>query len=287
MTCDKYGNGIGDNIALVQELEPSTDFAESVYRLSSAPSVSGVTRPAPAPVKPRQPPRMPAQSDQDVRQGRKYLRGRGISMETIEQAEQAGMLRYSAGGVLFVGRDEQGMAQNIMSRAVDPSAEFQKRDLSGTDKRHPQLLRGTSETVVVVEGGVDALAAVDMARRQNKPQPTVIVSGGANVRSWTETPWVQAILKLARRVIVALAREKTSEVQATTDAAHDLQMQRLREVCGGDIEVTSWTPPEGVEDMTELNAKQQADEAGEREAVAQQEQEAKPEQTRHPVPRYC
>jgi hypothetical protein len=286
VTCDRFENGIGDNIALVQELEPGTGFAESVYRLSGAPSVSGVTRLALAPVKPRQPPRIPAQSDQDVRQGREYLQGRGISMETIEQAEQAGMLRYSAGGVLFVGRDEQGTAQNIMRRAVDPSAEFQKRDLSGTDKRHPQLLRGASETVVVVEGGVDALAAVDMARRQNKPQPTVIVSGGANVWSWTETPWVQAILKLARRVIVAFEREKSSEVQAKTDAAHDLQIQRLRELCGGDTEVTSWTLPEGVEDLAELNAKQQADEAREREAVAQQEVAATPEQTRHPVPRY-
>lgn len=71
VTCDLFENGIGDNIALVQELEPGTGFAESVYRLSGAPSVARATRPAPAPVV-RQPPKMPAQSA-DVRRGREPL----------------------------------------------------------------------------------------------------------------------------------------------------------------------------------------------------------------------
>ena len=95
VTCDLFENGIGDNIALVQELEPGTGFAEAVYRLSGAPSVARATRPAPAPVV-RQPPKMPAQSAADVRRGREYLHARGISLETLEQAEKVGMLRYSA-----------------------------------------------------------------------------------------------------------------------------------------------------------------------------------------------
>lgn len=253
VTCDLFENGIGDNIALVQELEPGTGFAESVYRLSGAPSVARATRPAPAPVV-RQPPKMPAQSAADVRRGREYLHARGISLETIEQAEKAGMLRYSARGVLFVGRDEEGTAQNIMRRAVDASELVQKRDLAGTDKRHPQMLLGASETVLIVEGGVDALAAVDIARRERRPVPTVLVSGGANVKGFMQTPWVQKVLKLAKKVIVAFEREATPEAQAKTDQAHELQMQRLREVCGA--QVAGWKPPEGIKDMGDLNLHQ-------------------------------
>ena len=251
VTCDRFENGIGDNIALVQELEPGTGFAEAVYRLSGAPSVA--TRPAPAPVK-REPPKMPAQDAQDVKRGRAYLFERGITLQTIEQAEKAGMLRYARGGVLFVGRDEAGTAQNIMRRAVDASELVQKRDLFGTDKRHPQMLPGSPSTVLIVEGGTDALAAHDVARRGGKPLPTVLVSGGANVRSWIETPWVQKVLKLAKKVIVAFERESTPEAQAKTDAAHQKQAQRLQEVCSA--QVIGWQPPPGVKDMAALNLHQ-------------------------------
>ena len=90
------------------------------------------------------------------------------------------------------------------------------------------MLPGASETVLVVEGGVDALAAHDIARRQGRPAPTVLVSGGANVRAWMQTPWVQAVLQLAKKIIVAFEREAKAEVQLKTDAAHQVQIDRLR-----------------------------------------------------------
>lgn len=283
VTCDKYANGIGDNIALVAEMEPGIGFAESVYRLIGAPSVSRVTRPTPAPVQARQPPQMPACGPDDVEAGRRYLQGRGISLETIQQAERDGMLRYSAGGVLFVGSDEAGAVWNITRRSVDPSAEVQKRDLRGSDKRHPQTLRSNeSDAVMIVEGGVDALAALDIARRQNKPKPAVIVSGGAGVRSWIETPWVQSILRRARKIIVAFDREKSPEIQAQTDADHSLQMQRLREVCDR-AEVVSWMPPAGTKDLAELNAKQrQREAAAEKLAKDKEEEMAQALKPEHP-----
>lgn len=276
VTCDLFENGIGDNIALVQELEPGTGFAEAVYRLSGAPSVVATAtrpRPAPPPVV-RQPPKMPAQSAQDVRRGRAYLQARGISLETLEQAEAAGMLRYSARGVLFVGWDDAGTAQNITRRATDASELVQKRDLAGADKRHPPMLPGASEAVLIVEGGTDALAAHDIARRAGRPLPTVLVSGGANVRSWIETPWVQKVLKLAKRVIVAFEREDGPEKQARTDAAHQLQMQRLQEVCSA--QVTGWMPAEGIKDMADLNLHQLQEIAAEAEEAAEQDPWARP-----------
>ena len=289
VTCDRFENGIGDNIALVQELEPGTGFAESVYRLSGAPSVARATRPAPAPVV-RVPPKMPAQDPADVKRGRAYLFERGITLETIEQAEKAGMLRYSARGVLFVGRDEGGTAQNIMRRAVDASELVQKRDLFGTDKRHPQMLRGAPDTVLIVEGGTDALAAVDIARRDKRPAPTVLVSGGANVKGFMQTPWVQKVLKLAKWVIVAFEREATPEAQAKTDAAHQVQIERLREVCWAQVE--PWSPPEGVKDMAALNLHQvqqiaaEATLRAERDAQRawERQEAAKPSRSSYPTP---
>jgi hypothetical protein len=254
IACDKYENGIGDNIALVQEIEPGTRFAESVYKLAGAPSVAKAIRPAPAPVV-RQPPVMPVQTPADVKAGRAYLFDRGISLETIEYAEKVGMLRYAQGGVLFVGHDEKRAAQSITRRSIDASEAVQKRDLRDSDKRHPAMLLGAPSAVLVVEGGMDALAAMDMERRKKRPVPTILVSGGANVRAWIETPWVQKILKLAKKIVVAFEREKTPEAQAKTDAAHELQIEKLREVCSG-AQVTSWKPPEGVKDLAELNLQQ-------------------------------
>ena len=255
VTCDNYENGIGDNIALVADLEPGLGFAESVYRLAGAPSVVSAMRPAPMPVV-RQLPTIPAQSDDDVHRGRAYLVERGITLQTIEQAEKEGMLRYSSKGVLFVGLDDQGNVQNVMRRSIDPLDPVQKRDLRGTDKRHPQVFRGNPDVVLIVEGGTDALAAVDVARRSERPAPTVLVSGGANVRSWIETPWIQKILQLAKKVIVAFEREDSLEKQTKTDQAHELQMTRLREVCSA--HVIGWKPPEGLKDMAELNLHQVA-----------------------------
>ena len=253
VTCDRFENGIGDNIALVAELEPGLGFAESVYRLAGSPSVAKSLRPAaPAPV--RQPPTMPVQTQADLKAGRAYLFDRGISLETIEYAEKVGMLRYSQGAVLFVGYDEKRVAQSITRRSINASEAIQKRDLMGSDKRHPAMLQGAPGAVLVVEGGMDALAAMDLERRQKRPMPTVLVSGGANVRAWIETPWIQKVLKLAKKIVVAFEREKKPEAQAKTDAAHELQIQRLREVCSAQVE--EWKPPVGAKDLAELNLQQ-------------------------------
>jgi len=253
--CDHYGNAGGDNIDLVKEIEPGLGFAEAVYRLSGAPTV--ISKNATPVVAKREPPKLPEQTPSAIAQGREYLKGRGISLDTINEAEKAGMVRYANGGVLFVGYDNAGTAQNATRRATSPDDMVQKRDLRGSDKSYPPILMGDPLKVWIVEGGVDALALYDMAMRGGRQPPTIIVSGGAGVRSFLDNPDVQAILKRAGRVTVARENEKNSEVQARVDALHKKQVQRVAEITHQ--EVYTWAPKPEHKDLADLNARQVAE----------------------------
>lgn len=237
VACDKYGNGIGDNIALVQDVEPGTGFSDAVYKLGGAPRVGPSMRPT-EPT--REPPTLPPASDRDRLAGRSYLDGRGIDAATLDTAEKAGMLRYTGGAVLFVGQDRAGMPRNVTRRATESADPIQKRDLRGSDKRFPPILKGDPASVWIVEGGADALAAHSLAQRQGKAAPTVIVSGGAKVRGFLENPDVQALLRKAERVTIAGENEKDAPTQAQTDAERVKLAARVREVTGRDVQ--TWTP---------------------------------------------
>jgi hypothetical protein len=255
VACDKYGNGIGDTIALVQEIEPGVGFAEAVYRLSRASAVGAPSRP---PEPKREPPKLPASVEADRESGRRYLHGRGIGLETLEHAERAGMVRYTSGSVLFVGYDEAGAAQSISKRSIDPADPVQKRDLRGSDKRFPAVLPGDPARVWIVEGGTDALALHELLKRRGESPPTVVVSGGSNVRGFLERAEVQAVLKRGEQVTVCGENEKDAETQARTDAAHTKQAQRVAEIT--EREVRQWKPsPAQGKDLAEMNARELAE----------------------------
>jgi hypothetical protein len=208
------------------------------------------------PASARQPPTPlpPEPSDDDRYRGRTHLARRGISSGTIEHAEKSGMVRYTTGAVLFVGYDEKGTAQSITRRATDPADPIQKRDFVRSDKSYPTILLGDPSTVWIVEGGVDALALHDLARRQEKPAPTVIVSGGANVRSFLDNPFIQMIIRAAKRIFIAMEREKDAATQAKTDAAQEKQAQRVEEITG--IRPAIWQPKRD-KDLADMNHRQQ------------------------------
>jgi hypothetical protein len=98
--------------------------------------------------------------------------------------------------------------------------------------------------VWIVEGGTDALAVQDAARGQGKTPPTVLVSGGAGVRSFLERPAIQTLLRKAARVVIACENEKDAETQARTDAHHVQQRDRVRHIAPG-AAVELWHPPAG------------------------------------------
>ena len=78
----------------------------------------------------------------------------------------------------------------------------------------------------------------------------MLVSGGATVRCFLDNPTVQTLLLHADSVVVVRDNESTAKKQAETDAAHDLQIARIRELRGN---CGDWRPPVGVKDVAELN----------------------------------
>ena len=235
VSCDLHGNGIGDNIALVHELEPEKGFAEAVYALNGAPSaVPPAHRPAPQ----RQLPSLPKQTEADRKAGRSYLQNRGIDLDIIEAAERAGFVRYTSGAALFVGYDQgglTGLARCVTRRAIERSDPIQKRELRGSDKRYPPILPGNPKSVWIVEGGVDALALHNMAKHRGEAAPTVIVSGGANVRSFLDTEPIRTLLRRADRVVIARDNERDPAIQARTDLEHDQQRERVHAITGKEV----------------------------------------------------
>lgn len=246
--CDRYGNSGGDNIDLVKEIEDVEGFSDAVYQLISAPIQTAQVQSKAV----RKPPTMPlAYGSKNA--GRVYLRERGISQSVIEHAESVGMLRYAPGSLFFVGYDAQGTAQAATRRATDPSEDVQRRDLKGTDKRFPAILLGDPARIWIVEGGIDALALHTMYERRGEQVPTVIVSGGANVRGFLERNEIQQMLRLADRVTVACEREKDAETQVRTDSAHAEQCSRVAETTG--VVPEKWRPRE-TKDLADYNVRQ-------------------------------
>lgn len=282
VACDRYENGIGDNIALVRELEPGLSFVEAVHRLHAAQLVPIERRPV-APV--RRAPTLPSFNDDDIRRGREYLARRGISGETIAEAERQGLVRYTGGAVLFVGYDAAGVPWNVTRRATDPAAPVQKRDLSGTDKGKAQILRGPDQDMLfIVEGGVDALALHDMYRRRGKRPSTAIISGGSGVRAYLEDARVLELLAGSRRVVIAGENERNAEVQARTDAQRLALQERVQQLAPH-AQVIVKPPPEGCKDLAEVNAREvrearEAEEARVRAALERLQLDVQPRQER-------
>lgn len=174
------------------------------------------------------------------------------------QAQIDGLLRLQDNAVAFIGRFADEI-RAVTLRLLEPAMSYDrtrlitKRDLKGTDKRFPAVLPGSKRHVWVVEGGVDALAVADWHSHYHPDQagPTVIASGGAGVRGFLDMPHVQEVLRQAENVIITKDREKSLEVQSRTDADHEKQIMKIREIVGASVAVTEWVPPQGCKDVAE------------------------------------
>ena len=255
VACDKYGNGIGDNIALMQDIRPDLKFAEAVYKLHAYDlNYNFENKNIVQKIDKNIDLKIPRQVENERKLGREYLHEkRGISFDTINHAEKVGLIKYSDKGVLFFGYDENQNVKNIMQRSIRESNEIQKIDYRGSDKKYCQLLQGNNKSIWIVEGGIDALALRDLALRQKEDPPTILISGGANVKSFLERDSIQNLLKDANRVTIAVEKEKNNETQIKVDKGHERQQESLKEIVG-DKEVRIWKPKEGQgKDLADLN----------------------------------
>jgi hypothetical protein len=250
--CDHYGNTGGDNLDLVKDIEPTLSYIDRVYKLQSVhPTVTT------APVVERGNKRRPKLPEEtEARQGRRYLQKRGINPSTIKEAESQGFLKYCSGGILFCGFDRRtGELASVTKRATSPTDAVQKKDLYGTDKNHPSILKGNGTSVWFVEGGVDALALHDLTKQQRGQDgelPTVVVTGGARVYSCLRNEHVKDLVRKSSIAYLAYENESTPAKQQITDAGHNKQRAILKEETGR--EVKHWQQHEGVKDLAELNA---------------------------------
>lgn len=241
--CHKDGTGIGDNCALAQ-LVAGVPFRQALElllvsvnlpapKLARAPAIATVLR-------------LPEGTVEHRTAGREYLVGRGVSAAALDVGEKCGMLMYSAGAVLFVGRDVEGKPRSATRRGYLPDDPTPKRDFSGTDKSWPAFISGQSSELWIVEGGADALAMLTM-RPFN--YPSILVSGGVHVTSWLDNPVVQQRLRNVDEVVVAGEWEKDAETQSRTDAQRQKLTERLRKLVPN-VEV--WMPREDHKDLAEM-----------------------------------
>ncbi|MHB8151163.1 MAG: hypothetical protein ACYDIB_13490 [Desulfobulbia bacterium] len=260
VTCDRHGQGVGDNIALVQQID-RCKLPQAVYALKGA-ELNAPAMPKKKGWEPPTAPSMPGRGGNLPKEvGTDYLKKRGISEKTIEHAEKSGFFKFleleqqrvamqSRHAVAFIGRDGQGYERNISLRATAPEG-MQKQDVAGSKKAFPPILPGNPKDVLIVEGGLDALAARDIALKKGYEPPTTIVSGGAGVRSFLDTPHVQEALKRAERVSVAYDNEKDQETQKRTDTQHDAQAARVQQITGRPP--ASIRPPAQAKDLADAN----------------------------------
>lgn len=193
-----------------------------------------------------------------------YLEGRGISRETARRAQATGFLRFvdyaGTPGAAFCGYDPKHNMRSITVRLVRPTRswdgkkEITKLDIRHSDKSYPAIWRGddpvlpSGKSLWIVEGGIDALAIMDWHMAHQSATPDIIVSGGAGVRSFLDQPHVQGMLARAVVLYVAMENEKTHEIQAKTDAAHQKQTEKLTAI---GCNVVVWRPPLGSKDVAD------------------------------------
>ena len=239
VACTHNEFGIGDNIALVMDIEPGLKFQDAVYRLYGSPGMT----PMPKITLPPKPPfLMPKQRPVDEARGRSYLhQERGIDLQTIKEAEESGFLCHTNKAVLIVGRDRFGKAMAATRRAAVKDDLHPKVEITGSDKSFVAILKGTSNAAFIVDGGVDALALHSMAKRRGELTPTVYVTGGVGNKSWMDREEIQTQLRGYSTVAIAGENEKDAETQERTDAHRAETKDKLQRITGKQVEII--TPP--------------------------------------------
>jgi hypothetical protein len=249
--CDHYGGPIGKfsgTIDLMMDIDSALTFGPAIkFLLDRYDVVNTANKPKIIiPTKPQKPPFSCASLC------RKYLRKRGIDSYIINISEEIDFISYCSSGVLAFGYDDNRILRNITLRSIYPTAPRQKINLPGSSKYYPQVLKGVKETVVIVEGFIDALALWSFKHKTNKNLPTVIVSSGAGIKSFIENPSIQHIFKKADMVWICDENEIDEDTQKRTDNQHQQQLEKIAKLVG-DERVRRFKLPNHHKDLAAFN----------------------------------
>jgi Ti-type conjugative transfer relaxase TraA len=199
--------------------------------------------------------KLPVQADRDVISGRKYLYDvLDISRTTLTKAERAGFIRYSSKGIIFAGYDSQGEPRNASLASTSNPDKITQRRIAGSDKIYPQVLPGNPKSVWIMDSGFDALILHDMALRQHKEPPTVIIASGADISACLKNQEVIHKIKSADNFILAKERAEDPAKQFVIDQNYSKQALKIKQLTGK--EAGFYTPPENVKNMAEYNKAQ-------------------------------
>lgn len=255
VACGWGSEAIGDNVALTKFLAGGDlGFRAAIEQFLDISVPHAVAASA---IEEEHFPSVPRETAKAKRRGRQYLEEvRGISEATIRFAEREGVLGYCENGLLCKGWDKQGRVRSASIRVIESkdASEINKRDLAGSDKSYAALLPGSRE-VVIVEGLVDGLAVIDMAARDGRDPPTIIITGGVRVRRWLQTAHLRALLAEAGKVTIMGENEVTPAIQGQTDRERAALSQAIAEISGRSPEIIY--PPSGCKDVAEWNVQWQ------------------------------
>ncbi|MDZ4153998.1 hypothetical protein [Methylicorpusculum sp.] len=191
---------------------------------------------------------------------RAYCEKRGISKETIDLALESGALdfgvsnndtdvSYDRPGVRFIGYDSSGEIRNVETRLLTDKRVC--RTEVGSDRAFSPVIPGSNQTHIV-EGGFDALALIDLCKRNNVDRPTIIISGGGSVRKFLDNQEIKSTLMKSEKIIVWAENESNEKKQIETDKNHGFQREAMIER-GITAEIKILKPKGGFKDLAEKN----------------------------------
>lgn len=268
LSCDWQGGKIGDNLQLVKHVT-GADFISSIETLLGSVSYTPETAPArfipPPPDKTNKRPKVPVRSENQERGLAYLMEERGISQRAIDFARRQGALRISDDGIAFLGRDWSNdgeiryvamryYEQRVINRDGDIG---NKKDLPYSSKGYPMVVGGEDNDVVLVEGGVNALALLDMMLRNGRC-PLIMTTGGCGITQFVGTPHIQAILQDASDVFIygenekAATEEAREKKQANTDRLRGTVAMAIGELRDGEPARILY-PPKEFDDAATYN----------------------------------
>jgi len=177
-----------------------------------------------------------------------------ISKSTLSEAERTGFISYTSKGIVFAGYDSQGQLRNATLHSLNPTDQMKRRDIEGSDKTYPQILPGSPKSLWFVGSGFEALALHDIAQRNDKKPPTVIIASGSEISECLDNSEIIQKIYSAENIVIAKERSKYRKKQAFKNSDYKIQAELIEKFT--EERVVFYTLPDKVKSLAVLNVAQ-------------------------------